>query len=71
MVGLLVLRKIAREFEMKARGRPGRESLDSVVLVVFIYSEYIAIRRSYRPSHSCWSSGRSSTQVQRLWALRP
>ncbi|EER18360.1 hypothetical protein Pmar_PMAR005270 [Perkinsus marinus ATCC 50983] len=31
MVGLLVIRKIAREFEMKARGRPGRESLDSIV----------------------------------------
>ncbi|KAF4705864.1 hypothetical protein FOZ62_019569, partial [Perkinsus olseni] len=32
MVGLLIVRKIAREFEMKARGRPGRESLDSVIV---------------------------------------
>ncbi|KAF4690807.1 hypothetical protein FOZ62_022443, partial [Perkinsus olseni] len=32
MVGLLIIRKIAREFEMKARGRPGRESLDSVIV---------------------------------------
>ncbi|KAF4678092.1 hypothetical protein FOL47_005371 [Perkinsus chesapeaki] len=32
MVGLLVVRKISREFEMKARGRPGRESLDAVIV---------------------------------------